>query len=726
MRSISIQVLAQELNVDESAVYEEIPQVIKQLQNENVGNHYFVSNGVEKGQSAKIVVVEKKDVEYLSGGQGTLGLLDLVAHFGFPAKDVNWLLLEMLNHGVIEKSLHDYYTNVKDKPHVKAWFEPQKVTVGQKATLNIEITCPCKISDPKIEATLPLGLELEEEPKLPHKLYGGKFTGKYQYHSNMHGNLSVGVGLGGAVNGLDLDPQVNTWAVLEVAPLSPKLVVVNENRSYEAYYQEPFRLVLDVCNQGLGAAQNTELKGLERHPTFEVLEPTKIGNVAAHGSVKFKISLKPKKSGTHNLSDLTLYYEDLLGNPLNSPLPKTDITVTTPQPNLKVDLLIPQAVAQKKVFSLTVKISNIGEGDAKNVRFALPLDPAVIQSGLVDCNIPRLKSDETEEFLLRLRAPETSELVVPDFDVEMQDVEGTALTERIFGFAVPIREGGEGTSSSKKRAGWPFRVNRVIGGQYRIVEEVGEGGFAKVYRVRRSKFREELALKALKAEFVTNPSVVERFIEEAKLTSDLREDHIVSVRQVDIEDQGDLEYPYIIMEHLNGGTLSSILALGEPLDLLKCTEIMNDLCLALSYAHQHGTIHFDVKPSNVFYDNKKKLWKLGDFGLAKAITLGNVAAPRGSLPYMAPEMREGKGSSKSDIYSLGQVFREILTGTLNGDLQRLQKSYGNQAREELKVYIELIGYMLSPDPAERPSIRDLLSVFSASKTKPAITKRKPA
>ncbi|MCW4018762.1 MAG: protein kinase [Candidatus Bathyarchaeota archaeon] len=721
MKCLSIRELAQELNVDESAISSEIPEVIKQLQNKKLDTHYLVNNN---RQSAKVVVVDKADLEFLDAGHGKLGFTDLVVHFGVTAKDINWLLSELMNRGTIGKALHDYYTEVKNKPSLRAWFEPGKVSVGERTILNIEVTCPCEIVAPRITTVLPHGLELEEEPKLPSKIFKGKFTGKYQYNTSFHGHLPVAISLGGVVEGINLDSKTTLSATLEVMPLPPELVVLDDQSCCEAFYQEPFRLVLDINNRGLGTAQNTELRGLEKYSDFEVLEPTKIGNVASHGSVKFKVSLKPKRSGTTSFDELVLYYEDLLGIPFSTQVPAIEVNVMTPKPKLKVELFAPEGVAQKRVFPVTVRISNIGEGDAKNVHFNLPIDPKLIQSGIVDCNLPRLKSDETEEIVLRLQAPDDGNFVIPDFDVELQDVEETTLVEHIFGLTVAVHENGTATGNNQSRLGWPFKLNHVIGGQYRIVEDVGAGGFAKVYRVRRAKFREEMALKALKSEFVSNLAVVERFIEEAKLTSDLREDHIVSVRQVDIENQGDLEYPYIIMEYLNGGTLRSRLASGEPIELLKCTEIMNDLCLALSYAHQHGVAHFDIKPSNIFYDNKKKLWKLGDFGLAKAITIGDITAPRGSLPYMAPEMREGKGSPKSDLYSLGVVFREILTGELNGDLQRLQNRYSGQVREELKVYVDIVEKMLSPKPMDRPSIRELLAVFSSSKTKHVAPKRR--
>ena len=255
---------------------------------------------------------------------------------------------------------------------------------------------------------------------------------------------------------------------------------------------------------------------------------------------------------------------------------------------------------------------------------------------------------------------------------------------------------------------------------YRWVYDVPDfGGYWE-----RAKIISDAMQKALKPEFVSNPTIVANFIDEAKLTRDMKEDHIMSVQYVDVERSQDLEYPYIIMEYIKGGTLREKLDSGEQIDLVKCTEIMNDMCLALSYAHQNNFAHFDIKPSNIFYDNEKKRWKLGDFGLAKAVNIGGSMTPRGSLPYMAPEMREGKGSSKSDVYSLGKVFMEILTGDLNGELGQLEKIHGTEYHDELEQYTSLIDEMLNANPAKRPSIRDVMKIFSVSKTRTNQPKRK--
>ena len=726
MKIINIQELANELNIDETAVQNEIVEVVKQLQSKSADICYLL-NAIEQ-QSARLFIVNKDDITSIKSGFDKTCFMDLAQKFSLSANDLNWILFELLNKKIIKKEIFDYYTEVKSKPSVTAMFEPEKISVSEKTTLVIEINCLCEILDPTITIEGLSGLELEEDSTLPTKIYKGKTIMKYQYQASIQGKPKASIRFGGIVEGVKLCSEVNAVAVIEILPMPPELIIAGDQLSYQTNYQEPFRIVLNISNRGAGAAQNVDLRGLEKYVNFDVLEPTLIGNIASHGSVKYKIMLKPKKSGIYSFNDLYLSYEDLAGKALTSAVPKQEINVTTPKPKLNVELIIPDVVEQNRIFNLTLRISNVGEGDAKNVSFILPVDPKTVQSGTIDCNIPRIRSNEKEEIRIRLQAPDNNDFVVPDFEVRMQDIEDQIIVDKIFGTRVLVRannDGGNG-EKGKLKPSWPFGLNQVIGGQYQIIEEIGEGGFSKVYIVKRTRVTrgEEFALKALKPEFVSNPTIVANFIDEAKLTRDMKEDHIMSVQYVDVERSQDLEYPYIIMEYIKGGTLREKLDSGEQIDLVKCTEIMNDMCLALSYAHQNNFAHFDIKPSNIFYDNEKKRWKLGDFGLAKAVNIGGSMTPRGSLPYMAPEMREGKGSSKSDVYSLGKVFMEILTGDLNGELGQLEKIHGTEYHDELEQYTSLIDEMLNANPAKRPSIRDVMKIFSVSKTRTNQPKRK--
>ncbi len=711
MKFINTSDLAKELNVDVSAVQKEISHVISELP--NAGTHYLLYN---QDGSSRILAVTAKDVEDITSGFNKVTFLDLVTHFKLTANDMAWLLKELVNKGIVSRTVEEYYIEVRNKPLVRAWFEPEAVMVGEKSTLSIEINTPYEIQGPEIALKPPTGLELEEQPKTPTKIFKGKFMEKYEFLANTFGDLKVGIALQGIINGAFYGDEA-AGAALKVLPLPPELVISESKTDYEAAYQGTFRLTLDITNRGAGAAKNVELKGLDLHPEFEALEPTMIGYIASRGSVKFKIAVKPRKSGIFTFNDLAVGFENLIGQPFSVAIPDFEVQVTTPQPRLKVEFLYPEGIDPKRVFPLTIKITNIGEGDARNITFTLPIDHRYIQSGIVDCNIPKLRSNQTEEVIIRLQAPEKNALEFPDLKIEYDDSENNTNLQKVFGVVIPIRN----TETTAKHVSvdhtaikWPFNLNARIGGQYDIVEEVGEGGFAKVYRVRRLKFNEEWALKALKAEFVTIPAFEESFVEEAKVSQKLREDHIVGVQYVDIQAIEDLEFPYIIMEYIKGGTLKD--KLKEPLDLMTFSEVMKDMCSALLYAHQQGVIHFDVKPSNIFYDDCKRLWKLGDFGLSKPITTSSNVSPRGSLPYMAPEVKQRKGTSKSDIYSLGRVGTEILTGSPDGDLEKADKDYPRESKQKVKEFAAILQKMLNPVPTERPTIVEIQRVFLKSAT----------
>jgi serine/threonine protein kinase len=168
------------------------------------------------------------------------------------------------------------------------------------------------------------------------------------------------------------------------------------------------------------------------------------------------------------------------------------------------------------------------------------------------------------------------------------------------------------------------------------------------------------------------------------------------------------------MEYIKGGTLRERLGSGDPMSVAECMYVISDICQALIVAHQKSIVHFDIKPSNIFHDKENSRWKLGDFGLARVTDQNAMIAHVGTLQYMAPEVREGKGSSKSDVYSLGKVFKEMLTGDPNGDLMKRQRTSNESEQKNLKKYISMIDNMLKINPADRPNISEVYRLFADS------------
>jgi serine/threonine protein kinase len=198
-------------------------------------------------------------------------------------------------------------------------------------------------------------------------------------------------------------------------------------------------------------------------------------------------------------------------------------------------------------------------------------------------------------------------------------------------------------------------------GKYKIIEEVGRGGFAAVYKAVDTTLERTVALKVLAPHLLWDPTFVQRFQREAKVAANLDHPHIVTIYEV-----GQIEEVYFIaMQFLQGRTLSQILEAEGPLPVSQVQAIIEQIASALDYAHARGFVHRDVKPSNVIVTDDGRAI-LTDFGLVKAgegTLLTTTGMIFGSLKYMSPEQAEGKEvDEQSDVYSLGITLFEMLTG----------------------------------------------------------------
>jgi serine/threonine protein kinase len=166
----------------------------------------------------------------------------------------------------------------------------------------------------------------------------------------------------------------------------------------------------------------------------------------------------------------------------------------------------------------------------------------------------------------------------------------------------------------------------------------------------------------------------------------------------------------MVMEVILGGTLRDKIIPGQPMNIVDACYVGLDICDALVEAHQKGMIHQDIKPSNIFYDDEMVLWKLGDFGLARVTKGDEIISDEGTMSYMAPEKNK---SYKSDIYSLGLVLREMLTGTRRGNIQELRKK-SEFSDDRTEKMIELIERMTDRNPGKRPELGDIMGVLRHS------------
>lgn len=204
-------------------------------------------------------------------------------------------------------------------------------------------------------------------------------------------------------------------------------------------------------------------------------------------------------------------------------------------------------------------------------------------------------------------------------------------------------------------------IGRVLSNRYELLERVGGGGMAFVYRARDTRLNRIVAVKILSPHFTSDEDFVRKFRREAQAAASLSSPSIVGV--FDVGQDGDIHY--IVMEFLHGKTLKQVINENGPLAVAEVLEIGKQIAAALHIAHKHGVVHRDIKPHNIMLTSDGHV-KVTDFGIARAVTastLTETGAMIGSVHYISPEQaRGGIVGELSDIYSLGVVLYELLTG----------------------------------------------------------------
>ncbi len=204
---------------------------------------------------------------------------------------------------------------------------------------------------------------------------------------------------------------------------------------------------------------------------------------------------------------------------------------------------------------------------------------------------------------------------------------------------------------------------RMLGNRYEILEQVGNGGMATVYKAKCHVLNRFVAVKVLRDEFTTDEEFVKRFNTEAQAAASLTHPNIVSV--YDVGSEGDLHY--IVMELIKGKTLKDIINQDGKLSWKWSVNVAIQIASALETAHKNNIIHRDIKPHNIII-TEDGIAKVTDFGIAKAVSNSTITAfgsTIGSVHYFSPEhARGGFTDPKSDLYSLGVVLYEMVTGQL--------------------------------------------------------------
>ncbi|MBN1217848.1 MAG: PD40 domain-containing protein [Anaerolineae bacterium] len=245
-------------------------------------------------------------------------------------------------------------------------------------------------------------------------------------------------------------------------------------------------------------------------------------------------------------------------------------------------------------------------------------------------------------------------------------------------------------------------IGRTLG-QYRIVEQIGEGGMATVYKAYQPGLNREVAIKVLPPIHAKQPGFSERFQREAEAIANLNHPNILPVFDSGQENK----YSYIVMRYVeNARTLREVME--SPLPVNRAADIIGQIAGALDYAHQRGIIHRDVKPSNVLMDGDWAL--LTDFGLAKmtesSVRLTGTGVGIGTPAYMSPEQGEGRVvDHRTDIYALGTILFEMMTGRLPYDAETPVAIVFKRANETLPLPHDLNPKI--PEAVERVILKAL-------------------
>ena len=261
-------------------------------------------------------------------------------------------------------------------------------------------------------------------------------------------------------------------------------------------------------------------------------------------------------------------------------------------------------------------------------------------------------------------------------------------------------------------------IGQIVAEQYEIREIIGSGGFSTVYLAYDHMLARTVAVKALKVELTRDTTFLSNFRTEAQLVARLDHPNILQVYTFGLHDHT----PFLVTPYISGGSLKRKLDQRRRFGLEEVGHVLRQLASALDYAHANRLIHRDIKPQNVLLHADGRL-VLGDFGVAKLVSAPDAASntrPSGTIAYMAPELFKGEVSRAADIYALGVVVFQMLTGNVpfTGTPEQIMYQHLTETPPTLRTFIKdapeavevLLNQVLDKNPAIRP---DMAGDFAA-------------
>jgi serine/threonine-protein kinase len=263
------------------------------------------------------------------------------------------------------------------------------------------------------------------------------------------------------------------------------------------------------------------------------------------------------------------------------------------------------------------------------------------------------------------------------------------------------------------------QLGRVLGGRYRLVAAIGTGASAQVFLADDVTLRRRVAVKVLHPGLAEDEAFLRRFRAEARAAAALSHPNLMAVY-----DWGEDDGPYLVLEYLGGGSLRALLDRGTLLSPAQALLVGLEASRALDVAHRRGFVHRDIKPANLLFGEDGRL-RIADFGLARALSEAGWTEPGdglvGTARYAAPEQaRGGRVDGKADVYALGLVLVEALTGTVplvrEGALETMMARVDNDAPvpDEVGPLKEVLERTGRADPEQRPDAAELGRVLVAA------------